>query len=351
MTTLTICALAHNNESVLSRFFTCIEGLDINVLIGDLGSTDATCMIAEKQGASVVKIPFAQDYSAARNLLLDRVTTPWTLILDCHETISNPSLRRLLGFIESTDHDVFILPVHNYSNESNLMGWKPSDLEGYKGYVPTKQARLFRNNTAIRYQYPVHETILPSVNGTSLVVKEITDITIHNHNYSVQLEQFFGILKKQHAANPEDIHTTYDLGLAYLRKGRLQAAKKLFTEIAAKFPQYKNTLTNLATITLKMGDHFTAAKIFLQAIEQNPKDLNAYHNLGQLFWQNKQYDKAEYLFKKALTTAPREPRLIIALSKVYQDTGKQDKAKELLERSLTLLPKNKMILDALSTLN
>jgi len=351
MVTLTVCALAHNVSSSLNRFFTCLDGLADQVLIGDLGSTDNTAELARSKGAQVVSLSSAQDYAKLRNALLSHVTSEWVLVLDCHETISNPSLQRLKFFLEDTDHEVFILPIRNYTNEKNLMGWRPSDLSQYEGYIPSKQARLFRNNSVISFSYPVHETIMPSLTGKKFDVKEITDISIHNYNYAQQLTMIYKILKELKASKPEDLHVRYNLGLAYLRRGRLESAKKEFSFVASKVPTYKNVLTNLATIYLKEEDHFAAAKLFLQAIEHNPKDLNAYHNLGQLFWQQKNYDKAEYLFQKALTVEPREPRLIIALSQVYQDMGKDVAAKELLDRSLVLLPKNKMLENALKKMD
>ena len=348
---LTVCALAKDSEKVLHRFFTSIEGCADQILIGDLGSCDNTINKAKEMGAQVFSLNLNHDYSAARNALLSRVTSEWVLFLDCSETISNPDLVRLKNFLDDTDHDVFIMSINNYTDEKHLMGWRPSDLKAYPGYIPTKQARLFRNNSAISFSYPVNETILPSVNGTSFVVKEITDVVVHNHDYSLQIDEFFTILKRIHEKKPEDLHITYNLALAYLRKGRLNSAKGLFKDIVKKMPRYKNTLTNLATIYLKMGDNYKAAKVFLEAIKYNPKDLNAYHNLGQLFWKRKQYDKAEYLFQKALSVEQKEPRLIIALARTYKDNSKHDKAKELLERGLTLLPKNKMIQLALEKLD
>jgi len=345
--TLTVCALAKDSEKILHRFFTCLEGCADQILIGDLGSADDTVNKAKEMGAQVVSLDLNHDYSAVRNALLSRATSEWVLFLDCSETISNPDLKRLKDFLDDTEHDVFIMSIKNYTDEKHLMGWRPSDLAAYSGYIPGKQARLFRNNSVISFSYPVNETILPSVNGTSFDVKEITDVVVHNHSYRSQIDEFFTILKKIHEKNPEDLHITYDLALAYLRKGRLSSAKRLFKDIVKKMPRYKNTLTNLATIYLKMGDNYKAAKVFLEAIKNNPKDLNAYHNLGQLFWKKKQYDKAEYLFQKALSVEPKEPRLIIALARTYKDNSKKDKAKELLERSLTLLPGNKMIKQAL----
>ena len=350
MVSLSVVALAKDAAQHLPRFFTCLEGLADQVIIGDLGSTDGTIEAAKKQGAQVLPITDKDDYAKARNRLLAMAQSEWVLVLDCHETMSNPDLKRLKDFLEHTEHEVFIFTIRNYTEDRHLMGWRPSDIAAYTGYVPAKQARLFRNKPFIRFSYPVHETLMPSIEGKGLDVKEIQDIAIHNHDYTDQLEHFYNILKGLKQNYPDDLKITYDLALAHLRKGHLGSAKSLFSEIVQRMPSYKNALTNLATIVLREGDHYNAAKLFLKAIDNDPKDINAYHNMGQLLWKKGDHEKAEFFFKKALTIEHKEPRLIAALAKVYRSQGRDDEARSLIERGLRMLPKNAILTEALSRL-
>ena len=102
MTTLTVCALANKSTQDLERFFTCLGKSADQVLIGNLSGSDKISKKCEEKNAQVLSFLNTKDFAAARNTLLDHATSEWVLILDTHESISNPDLVRVKNFIDHT---------------------------------------------------------------------------------------------------------------------------------------------------------------------------------------------------------------------------------------------------------
>ncbi|MCH8302260.1 MAG: amidohydrolase family protein [Proteobacteria bacterium] len=93
MTKLTVCGLMDNDEAHIERFFHSLRNVVDEVILGDLGCTDKTTEIAKRFNAKIITIPKDADFSQARNLLLEKATSDWILILDADEIIHNFDLQ------------------------------------------------------------------------------------------------------------------------------------------------------------------------------------------------------------------------------------------------------------------
>ncbi|HEY7156602.1 MAG TPA: tetratricopeptide repeat protein [Gemmataceae bacterium] len=97
------------------------------------------------------------------------------------------------------------------------------------------QVRLFRNQPAVRWEYRVHEQILPSLRKAGHAVR-FTDIAIEHSGYldpalrHRKLERNLRLLHLEHAERPNDAFTLFNLGWAYADLGRCAEAIPLLQE-------------------------------------------------------------------------------------------------------------------------
>src|SRR5262249_55243962 len=89
--------------------------------------------------------------------------------------------------------------------------------------------RLFRNHPDIRWQYRVHEQILPSVRRTGGEVRW-TDVVIQHTGYQDtalrrrKLDRDLRLLRLEDAEHPDDPFTLFNLGSVYQELGQLPEA-------------------------------------------------------------------------------------------------------------------------------
>lgn len=81
---ITTIILTCDNESTIEKTLQSISG---DILIGDMGSKDSTLSICKKYNASIIKIPFENDYSKAKNELISHVKSDWILNIEPWEAL------------------------------------------------------------------------------------------------------------------------------------------------------------------------------------------------------------------------------------------------------------------------
>ena len=80
--TVSLCLIARDEEATIGMAIKSVLALVDEVIVVDTGSRDNTRIIAEGYGAKVFDVPWADDFSAARNAALDQASGKWILVLD-----------------------------------------------------------------------------------------------------------------------------------------------------------------------------------------------------------------------------------------------------------------------------
>jgi tetratricopeptide (TPR) repeat protein len=201
------------------------------IILVDTGSTDATREIAKGWGARVYEFPWCNDFAAARNESLRHATGEWIFWLDADDRIDEENRFRLRDLFAS-------LPDENVAY---LMKYVALN-DGAPGRTSTvDHAKLFRNHPEIRWQYRVHEQILPAVarlGGTS----RSTGIVIHHLGYQDpavahrKLERRGRLLELDFAEHPHDPVVVFNLGRTYLRLDRVAEAVLLLGRCLSRLP-------------------------------------------------------------------------------------------------------------------
>jgi hypothetical protein len=149
-------------------------GLADEVVVVDTGSKDDTRPIALAHGARVHDFPWEDNFAAARNESIRHARGRWILWLDADDRLT-PESREKLGELlrsisTSTENTAYLMTVSSPGPDGGPM-------------FETLHARLFQNDPRIRWEYRVHEQIVPAIHRSGGSLQD-TDISIVHIGYA-----------------------------------------------------------------------------------------------------------------------------------------------------------------------
>ena len=258
-TTVSLCLIARDEEATIGMAIKSVLALVDEVIVVDTGSQDNTRIIAEGYGARVVEVGWEDDFSVARNVALAEASCDWILVLDADEflqPVRPVEFQRLL-------------------QEPGVAGYRVSLVSPRNDRVVQtfNLVRLFRNSPDIRYCYPIHEQILPSLEAwavrESLSVRD-SDLTIMHEGYMPEhrarkRERNTRILRKALEIHPDEPYFPYQLaceGLSLLDDEILPVAglstalghlNASWRKVRLQAPQHQRTLPWLPDLGAKLS--------------------------------------------------------------------------------------------------
>lgn len=135
-------------ERCLKAFQPLRDAVPCELVMADTGSTDGSREVAEKYADILIDFPWIDDFSAARNAVMDRASGEWFFTVDTDEYLDEDisELVSLLAATEQYDEPVAMVTVRNYNSY---------DMDGdYADFIAT---RIIRMSTGARYEGAVHE--------------------------------------------------------------------------------------------------------------------------------------------------------------------------------------------------
>lgn len=85
---LSLAMIVKDEEDCIKRCLDSVINLVDEIIIVDTGSTDKTVEICQSCNAQVFSYQWNNDFAAARNFGLDKVTRDWILWLDADEEVA-----------------------------------------------------------------------------------------------------------------------------------------------------------------------------------------------------------------------------------------------------------------------
>jgi len=141
---VSVCILAKNEEKYIEKCLESIKNIADEIIVLDTGSTDNTKKIASKY-AKVFNYQWEDDFSKARNRLINLSKGEWILFIDADETLkTSPEVIR--EYLKKTDAKVVNFKIINNDTDKII---KPIFY----------RTCLFKNKLGIKYKYPVHEQL------------------------------------------------------------------------------------------------------------------------------------------------------------------------------------------------
>ena len=243
---LSVCLIVRNEEKFLGRCLKSVRDLASQIVVVDTGSTDHTVEIAREHGAEVHSFAWCDDFSAARNAVLEHATGDWVLMLDADEELSAAGREKLKPAMKDAAVMAWRLPIVNAGREA----------EGCS-YVP----RLFRNAPGLFYVGRVHEQVFSSIEVRRAewgLENRLGDATLIHYGYTPEMtrdrnkvERNLRLLERAVGELPDEPHLLMNLGMELARSGReteaLARYQEAFNGLSAKpaaeiVPELRETL-------------------------------------------------------------------------------------------------------------
>ena len=318
--TVSLCMITKNEEEHLPRCLLSVDPIVDEIIVVDTGSTDRTRDVAKAFGARVEEFAWTEDFAAARNVSLEKASGDWIFVMDADEVVCSsdyPEFRKLVSGSDPRSVS-YEFVTRNYCKNMNLVGWIPNDgmyptQEAGNGWTASPKVRLFPNDPAICFEYPVHELVEPSLKRKGLPVKPCP-IPIHH----------YGKLVEEKTAAKK---------MAYYQLG-----KKKITE----FEGHASAIRELGIQAGIVGHHQEAIDLWERFVAMHPNDSVGYIYMGASYTQLGRFEAAAEVSQKALLLDPQsvEARYNYGISQFYLGNGtlSVEAFEQILQRHPNYLP-------------
>ncbi len=292
-TLLSLVMIARGAAQLLPDALAHHRDLADELIVGDTGGGDGTGDAARAAGATVVDVPWTDDFAAARNAAQAAAGGRWILLLDADERIAARDFRRLRDLLAAPDH-AFVQEARNYMTGRTHVEWQPAigrypeEEDGYPGYFVSRRIGVFPNRPDIRFTGRVHETVLPAVQAVGLPIRLI-DVPVHHFGYVMgdevnraRARRYQDLARRKVADDPDDPAARLEWATALIEAGRAaEAAQELAVLVAADPwpPAAVRAGVLLGRLRREAGRAAEAVVLLEQAAARDPLNLFAWLEL------------------------------------------------------------------------
>ena len=223
--------IVRDEEHHLPDCLASLRGLADELVVVDTGSRDKTKDIAASFGAKVSDFVWVDDFAAARNAALDRATGDYAFWMDADDRLDDANRAKFRALLDALDPGVPAARVLTCRCDAGPGGGPDTAVH---------HVRLFPRLPGVRWDYRVHEQILPALRKAGVSVKW-SDVSVRHVGY----------------ADPA------------ARKGKLDRDLRLLTLDRAARPQDPFILFNLACVHQELGDHARAEPMARESLNRS----------------------------------------------------------------------------------
>lgn len=268
---VSLCMIVKNEEKNLPECLSTVHDLFDEIIVIDTGSSDRTRDAAQRFGAKIFDFPWVDSFGAARNESLRHATRKWIMWLDADDRLDAENRNRLRKVLSGLgdERDAYAIIVRSVLDPEK------------SSFRLLDQVRIFRNLPEIRWDYRIHEQILPSVNKAGGTVRW-TDVVVDHVGYQDQslrmrkLERNLRLLQMDDADRPDDSFTLFNFGWTMLDLGMTaEALPRLQRSLATAKPDssiLRKLYHLLAVAHRHLGDRDTALKFCRDGLNHYPDD-------------------------------------------------------------------------------
>jgi glycosyltransferase involved in cell wall biosynthesis len=210
---ISLCMIVRDEEPRLPHCLASLAPFVDEMVIVDTGSTDRTREVARDFGARVFDFPWVDSFSVARNQSIELARGRWILRMDADDVIAPEDAAKLKDL------------VRRYAGRSDvayLMEYRvPPGPDGSGGHV-VDQVQLWPNRPDLRFEYRLHEQLLPAVLRARMYTLK-SGIAVHHCNFdwsengrAKRRRRDFPLLEKDLQEHPNDPFVLFNLGMTWL---------------------------------------------------------------------------------------------------------------------------------------
>ena len=312
---ISVALIVKDESDLLAQCLSSIRAAADEICVVDTGSRDDTVDIARRFDARVSSFPWADDFSAARNVSLDRCTGDWVFILDVDERIAAEDLPRIRALADGPLDCGYRFITRNYTpvvSVSEFHPCAPDDplARGFPGWHPSVKVRLFPNRIGARFEGKVHEIVTPSLEARGVRLLSC-DVPIHHYAYLKSAARLAGkqalylrLGLEKIAANPSDPNAYAELGNQYAEVGDFARAAAAYRDSLQRDPSNAAVLKDLGGVLYLLGRREEAKHALRLALERNPSLGDAWRNLGVVAVNELAWPLAVECFERGLALDP-----------------------------------------------
>lgn len=236
---LSIGVIFKNEIRCLERCFKSVENLKARIpcelVVADTGSSDGSREIAERYADVLIDFPWANDFSAARNAVMDRCSGVWYMTMDADEWL-DVDVSELSRFLRSPqkwgNSKACCVTVRNYTQ---------LDLKGdFSDFVAVRAVRM---STGIRYTGTVHEHFDKDVGSVHTLNKTI----LHHDGYvgfggergRPKRERNMELLKEQLRNEPDNLLIRLQCVESSVGQEQIEYLRRAVEGVDEKLPKWK----------------------------------------------------------------------------------------------------------------
>jgi tetratricopeptide (TPR) repeat protein len=138
--------IVRDEEEFIEGCLASLAGHVDEIVVVDTGSRDRTIEIARQFPIVLHRLSWRNDFSAARNVALDKASGDWILYIDADERLVVPSGEALSDILSDREKVAWRLQLYP------RVGW-----------TAYSELRLFRNDPRIRFEGVIHESVWPGI--------------------------------------------------------------------------------------------------------------------------------------------------------------------------------------------
>ncbi len=299
---LSVAIIVRNEQEVIAETLESVRAIADEIIVWDSGSEDDTITLARKKGAKVFQGFWKNDFSAARNACLSKVTADWVLWLNAGEKLGDLGAKKLREFIDSTAD-----PQKVYSIMVEI---PPAD--NCTAGEQIAQPRLLPGKADLKFEGRVRETLYPSIQAAGLKI-ETAPLRILRH-------------PRQHSQDRKARLANRNLGLVELELiDKERPNSRLFLAQGEAF--------------VNLGSYDRARESFIKAIELadagSTEMLEGYY--GLLTGYNVEANLRDAQMRvclNALEVFPLDAQLLLAIGSYFQMHNRLDLATKAFETAV-----------------
>ena len=203
---VSLTMIVRDEEDNLAACLASAADLFDEIVVVDTGSVDRTIDVARSFGARVVEFVWVDDFAAARNAALARATGDYAFWLDADDRLEPSQRDRLRALFDQL-----------VSVDAAYVVRCACDPEPGGGSTVVDHVRLFPVREDVRWEYRVHEQILPALRRAGVEVRW-TDAVVRHVGYNdpavraKKLGRDRAILESELADRPNDPFVLFNLG-------------------------------------------------------------------------------------------------------------------------------------------
>lgn len=206
---LSIGMIFKNDIRCLERCLKSLEPLrkaiPCQLVMADTGSDDGSRAVAEQYADVLIDFPWVNDFSAARNAVLERCTGKWCLTVDTDEWLDE-DFSQLVTFLHSGEA--------NCNDEARVIqrNYTDRDLEEYTDFFAARMGRM--RGGKLRYFDPIHEYLGYTDRSFSETIA-LPKVILHHDGYlemtpgavAAKQKRNMVLLRRKLEENPHDLRT------------------------------------------------------------------------------------------------------------------------------------------------